>query len=97
MKLNYEYRVHRVEPSGWATVEYKNESLGSITRVLLVPYDKGEEAIRRKIIQSFPLDLFYSRYLQRSPSLHHLADTHPGGSMSVDFDDAFYDVMELTA
>jgi hypothetical protein len=94
MRHTYVYRIHDISPTGMATVEYETEALGSITRVFVVPHDRGEDQIRRKVVEMFPLDLFYSRHLTRfhTPKPEHFVI----GSMTIDFDDHFYDVQEMT-
>lgn len=94
MKIDYDYKVLRLEPGGMATVEYKSKDLGSVVRVFVIPYDRGVEQVRRRVIEKFPLDLFYSRYLARSPPESTMA-AYVSGKMSIDFDDSFYDVQEM--
>lgn len=96
MKLDYEYKVQLIDNSGVATVEYKNAFLGTITRVFVIPYDRGDAEIRRTIIEKFPKELFYSRHLARNPNIDPKT-AKISGKMSLDFDDYFYDVQEIVA
>jgi len=77
-----------------ATVEYESEELGSITKVFVIPYDRGQELVRRKIIEQFPHDLFYSRYLMQNPP-DSSSGAYVHGRITINFDDYFYDVQEM--
>ncbi len=93
MKFDYTYKVQLLNPDGMATVEYVNEKLGSVTKAFFIPYHLGEEQIHRRIVERFPLDNFYQKYLARNPG-------EPPeiirGTMSIDFDDHFYDTQVMT-
>jgi hypothetical protein len=67
MREEYTYRVHSLNPDGRATVEYKHPKFGSVTRHMVLPYDRDQEHIHRKIIEEFPRDMFYSNMLRDHP------------------------------
>lgn len=90
MKFDYDYRVLSSGPDGYSHVEYVNPELGSVTRLVCLPHDRGEGAVRTRVLESFPTEVFYARYLAtREYPVHFVT-----GTMSVDFDDGFYDIME---
>lgn len=63
--MEFRYKVHRVSPLGLATVEYRNDDLGSVTCSIIVPADMGEDAVRRTIEAKFPYDAFAAKRASR--------------------------------
>jgi hypothetical protein len=89
--MEYVYKIQGIDNAGFATVEYKNESLGSITKSFFIPHDREESVIHRLIKENFPYRMFYSRLLLRTKEIpNNIAKL--SGTMSVSFDDYFYDI-----
>jgi hypothetical protein len=88
MREEYTYRVQSLNSDGRAVVEYKHATLGSVTRHMVLPYDRGPEQIHRKIVDEFPVDMFYSNMLRNHPQP---APMPIEGKMFIDFDDFVYD------
>ena len=92
MLFDYVYKIHTIDSSGVATVEYKNDKLGSVTRVFFVPYADNESVVHRVIKENFPYSLFYSRYLTRTKAVIPESVANLSGRFSTSFEDYFYDV-----
>jgi hypothetical protein len=91
MKFDYEYYVQKLELSGEAVVEYFHQELGSVTRYIYLPLDRGPEAIHQKIAEKFPVERFYAYWLvkQNVPSPLPIK-----GNLSIDFEDFFYTITD---
>jgi len=92
MKENFSYRVQKLEPNGHAVVEYEHPQLGTVIAFMILPLDRGEVAVRHKIIEGFPHESFYSNRLAANPVETQLIS----GTISIDLDDYFYSVMDET-
>lgn len=92
MEFRYEYIVHTIDIHGLSTVEYKSTLFGSVTKVFHIPYYLGEEAVRQKIIEKFPHDIYYGRWMsiQKDYEEKRHAASQITGEIIHDFDDYFY-------
>jgi hypothetical protein len=90
--MKYSYRVLRVDHEGTTVVQYDHPELGTVMKTMILPHDREEAVVRRKIVEAFPLDVFYSRHLAKCDvkTFHHALR----GEMEVDFDDHFYSIQE---
>jgi hypothetical protein len=97
MKFRYDYVVNNVDLEGWATVEYRNNELGWVSKQFFVPYHKGPEAVKQKIIEKFPHEVFYGRWMKRNVPITKISQAYIRGCVDMDFDDYFYDIQTEVA
>ena len=72
MDTKFSFSVKDWSADGSARVEYKHETLGTVTKQVFIPLNFSEEEQRSAIVMQFPSTMFHSRwlgYLQREAPL----------------------------
>ncbi|BAR61983.1 hypothetical protein ACFLEY_22655 [Bradyrhizobium sp. YCK136] len=60
----FSYRINHWSKDGWARVEYRHETLGSLVKQVFIPLNHSEEEQRGAVIMQFPWQSFHARYLE---------------------------------
>lgn len=86
--MKYQYNVVSSTSAGFSNVEYTNEQLGSVIKAIFLPSDISDNTRKRLIVEQFPYEMFYSRYLitQGIPVPEPIS-----GEIDINFRSRFYD------
>jgi hypothetical protein len=63
LSTTFSYKINIWSKDGWAQVEYRHETLGSLVKRVFIPLNHSEEEQRGAIVMQFPWQSFHARYL----------------------------------
>jgi hypothetical protein len=70
LSKTFSYKILGCSPDGWAQVEYRHETLGSLTKsMIFIPLNHSAEEQRGAIVMQFPAQAFHTRYLAELANL----------------------------
>lgn len=82
----FDYRINQCGPDGWALVEYRHETLGSLVKNVFIPLNHSAEEQRGAIAMQFPWQAFHARYLETTARAAVLAPASMEGQFTYRID-----------
>jgi hypothetical protein len=63
LSTTFSYRINHCGPDGWALVEYRHETLGSLVKKVFIPLNHSNDEQRGAVAMQFPWQTFHARHL----------------------------------